>query len=420
MSSAFHYYLTFNPYLNDNYESGYTQAHEFREFLKGRIEKDSSATAFWGKFIGQDRKHKVDIELFKTILAKNSEQGLSTHLYITDFNNLWVGKVKSITDKLPNKNATLSFYEGKNVEIWFEIEDFTLTHSNSSDTASKLSELYIDHEHNEMEIQGMSPFTTSVRYPCLLQDIAEEQYFDEFDREQYTHLILKENLAINRSVDNAKKVLHAYVFPEEMYAKIPHTAKLEIETAEIDILENRHHNSHQIAFSYLRALEIVLNDLVVHNIRRKGMAKDFYVDATSAPPRLYLNPTKDYFITLKEHNKNFSIPMILNFVDRAVNGGHLEFKKAFSEHKQFIRYLTKELGPLVRDNDLIKIRNHLAHGEMNEVSVKQANEVRSLVLGVGIPGLIHMCYKTFYHEKFSTKTEKPKKSDKKNVLKLVG
>ncbi len=418
MTSPIHYYLTFNPYLNEDYESGFTQAHEFREFLKQRIEKDPEASAFWGKFIGQDRDHSVNVELFQNVLEENTKNGFSTHLYITDFKNLWVGKVKSVCKKIPDKKATLSFYEGKKVEVWFEIEDFTLTHYTPDDTAAKLSELYIEHEHSKIDIQGMSPFTTNVRYPCLLQDLAEEQYFDEFDREQFTHLILRDNMAINRSIDSAQRILHAYVFPEEMYSKIPHAAKLEIESAEISMLESRQHNIHQIAFSYLRALEVVLNDLVVHHIRRKGLAESFYVDATSAPPRLYLNPTKDYFITLKEHNRNFSIPMILNFVERAVSNGHLDFKKAFSDHKQFIRYFTKELAPLVRDNDLIKARNHLAHGEMDQVSSKEAAYIRRLILGVGVPGLIHMCYKTFYQGKFASQ-KKPEKSTQKNVLKLV-
>jgi len=129
--------------------------------------------------------------------------------------------------------------------------------SNHQETAHKLSEFFIDHQFEKMKIDGLSPFTTSIKYPCVIEDISQEQYFDEFDNNEFSHLVLKDNPSIIKSNSNVVlKALHTYIFPEEMYAKIPHSAKLEIETAEIDMLEQRHHNMQKIAFSYLRALEI--------------------------------------------------------------------------------------------------------------------------------------------------------------------
>ncbi len=399
--SAVHYYLTFNPFLNQEYETDYTQAHEFYDFLKGMVTKDKKASAYWGKFIGKDRKASVDVNLFQTVLEQNLEDNLSTHLYITDFKNLWVGKVKSVSDKLPKGAHTLPFYDGKNVEVWFEIEDFILLEHNSEETASKLSEFYIENDYNEQVIHGLSPFTTSIKYPCLLQDISEEQYFDEMDTSDSSHLVLKTNPAITKSnSDQVLKSLHTYVFPEEMYAKLPHAAKLEIESAEVDMLEQRHHNMHKIAFSYLRALEIILNDLIVHHIKKSGQGENFFVDATSAPPKLFFNPTKDYYTPLKQFNKNFSVAHLMSFMDRGTNQSHMGFKKAFSEHKQFVRFITKEFMAIVKDNQLIEIRNALAHGENDKVSVRDATAFRNIILGCGKQGLIQDCYQTFYKEKF--------------------
>src|SRR5690606_8858909 len=104
-----------------------------------------------------------------------------------------------------------------------------------------------------------------------VQDLAEEQYFDQFDDTEFSHLILKPNPAIAKnSSEVVLNSLHNYIFPEAIYSKIPHAAKLEIESAEMDMLESRHHNMHKIAFSYLKALEIVLNDLIIQHIKRKG------------------------------------------------------------------------------------------------------------------------------------------------------
>lgn len=428
--SAIHYYLTFNPFLNNDYEPGYTQAHEFYDFLKDTIVKDKKGTAFWGKIIGQERSAMVQIDDFNTVLEQNRADHLSTHLYITDFKNIWVGKVQSITSDLPKNAKTLPFYHGKNVEVWFELSDFMLLEHDPDETASKLSELYIDNDYSDKIIHGLSPFTTSIRYPCLLQDIAEEQFFDQMDTSEFSHMILKTNPAITKSNANqVLKGLHNYVFPEEMYAKIPHGAKLEIEAAEVDMLEQRHHNMQKITFSYLKALEIVLNDLTINHIKRSGYGEHFFVDATSAPPKLFLNPTKDFFISLKQFNKHFSAGHILNVMERAANQSHMGFKKAFSEHKNFVRFLNKEVNPLIKENQLIEIRNTLAHGENAKLSFRDALAIRHLIIGgAGQSGLIPGLYFQFYREKFKNLAkvtefnQAPKSTSfkKKTGLKLVG
>lgn len=425
--SAIHFYLTFNPFLNNDYEPGYTQAHEFYDFLKEIIKDDKEGSAYWGKIIGKERESTVELEEFKKVLELNKEKNCSTHLYITDFQNIWVGQVKSVSDKISKDSFSLDFYKGKNVEIWFEISDFMLLEHNQEETASKLSELYIDNKFMDKVIHGLSPFTTSIRYPCFIQDLAEEQYFDEHDKQDVTHLVLKNNPSITKSNSNqVLRGLHTYVFPEEMYAKIPHAAKLEIEAAEVDILEQRNHNLHKIAFSYLKALEIVFNDLIVNHFKRSGLGEHFYVDATSAPPKLFLHPTKDFYIPLKQFNKHFSTAHLLNFLDRASNQGHMGFKKAFSEHKSFIRYVLKEASSIIKDNHLIDIRNALAHGETHKVSARDAAAVRYIILGgAGSSGLISSLYAHFYKNKFKSLAEViefNQKSDqsKKSSLKLVG
>lgn len=401
MAATMHFYLTFNPYLNHEHEQNYTQAHEFYDFLKEKIKGNKNSTAHWGKMIGNDRESSLDISKFQEIKENNDENNLSTHLYISDFHHLWVGKVKAITSKIDKNANTLSFYKGKKVEVWFEIEDFILIEHNHEETANKLSELYIDNKYSELKINGLSPFTTSITYPCILQDIAEEQFFDEFDDENCSHLILKNNPAISKNnSDQVLRALHTYAFPEEVYSKLPHAAKLEIESAEMDLLEQRHHNMHKVAFSYLRALEIIMNDLIIHHIKRKGLGDQFFVDTASFPPKLFLHPTKDSYIPLTEFNKNFSIAHLMSFVDRVSGQAHMGFRKAFSEHKDFIRFISKDFSEIVRSNDLIGIRNALAHGEGDKLSFKDAMAVRAIILGCGMAGLIPSCYRHFYKDRF--------------------
>lgn len=424
MSSIHHFYLTFNPFLNESYEKGYTQCHEFHDLLKAQLTKDPVSTLYWGKIISKERNVGFDFDLFQKIIIKNEDECLSTHLFITDFQNLWVGKVKSVVGVLPKDAKTLPFYADKKVEAWFEIEDFFLLEHENEGTAKKISEFYIDHEYSELKIKGLSPFTTSVKYPCVVQDRAEEQFFDQHDTKECSHIIFKNNPAVMMNSSNViLKNIHTYLFPEDMYAKFPHAAKLEIEAAEMDMLESRHHNIHKMTFSYLQALEVILNDLVVHHLKRKGQAKDIFVDATTSPPRLYFNETKDFYVPLKQYQKNFSINNIINFVERGAAQNPPAFKLAFNEHKAFIQYLVKELAPTIQNNKLISIRNSLAHGESESITFKDAMAVRNLILGCGTNGLIYKCYQTFYPEKFKglcEVTEFDKAAEPQSKLKLIG
>lgn len=425
MSSINHFYLTFNPFLNQNYEKGYSQCHEFYDFLKSRLTQDKASSVWWGKIISKDRDANVKLEMFQKVIEKNKEQFASTHLFITDFQNLWVGKIRSVSSSLPKGAHTLPFYADKKVEAWFEIDDFFLLEHENEETAKKLSELYIDNEYMSLKVNGLSPFTTGVKYPCIIQDLAEEQFFDGAD-ETEGKLIFKNNPAIIKSSSTqVLKSIHLYLFPEEMYAKIPHTAKLEIEAAEMDMLESRHHNLHQVAFSYLKALEVVLNDLVIHHIKRKGLAGDFFVDATAGSPKLYMNETKDCYVPLKTFNKNFSIGSLLHFIERGMAQNAPAFRQAFADHKQFLNYCTKDLDNLIRSNKLIEIRNALAHGDIEGITLKDAMAVRNIVLGCGTSGIIYNCYRTFYPNKFRhhcevTDATAKLPEDKKSKLKLVG
>lgn len=423
MNSIYHFYLTFNPYLNQGSEPDYSQAHEFYDSLRNLVMTDSSATCYWGKMISKDRQARVDIASLQKVLAQNQSLQFSTHLYITDFQNLWVGKIKSITEVLPKNANTLSFYKDKKVEVWFELEDFTLLEHGHNNTALRLRDFHINNEFSQLEINALSPFTTGVKYPCILEDKRFDQYFDESDSTDSHHLVLKENPNIHRSnTQQVTRALNNYIFPEELYAKISHAAKLEIETAELDILEKRHHNIHQIAFAYLKALEISLNDLIINHLKKKGLAQYFFVDLETAPPRILLTERKSNTVTLQAYNKNFSINNLLYFVENAIKHNHPEFKKAFSDHKELIRYLSKDFAETVRNNHLIEIRNAIAHGEQEKISIKDALAVRNIILGVGTPGLIAQCYYLLNKEKYRhhfevTEFEETQKT--KGKLKLV-
>ncbi len=421
MNSLYHFYLTFNPYLNQGNEPEYSQAHEFYDLLRTLVHQDPKASCYWGKMISKDRDARVDIASLHKVFDQNKGLQFSTHLYITDFQNLWVGKIKSITEVLPKDAQTLSFYKDKKVEVWFEIEDFILLEHGHTNTASRVRDFQINNEFSKLEILSLSPFTTGVKYPCIVEDKRFDQFFDESES---SHLVLKENPNIHRSnTQQVTRALNNYIFPEDLYARMPHAAKLEIETAELDIFEKRHHNIHKIAFSYLKALEIVLNDVLIHSLKKKGLAQEFFVDLQSTPPKILLADTRSDTVTLQSFNKHFSLNQLLYFVENSIKHNHPAFKKAFSEQKELIRYLAKEFTETIKNNSLIEIRNAIAHGEQDKVSIKDAVAVRNIILGVGAPGLIAQCYYLMDKEKYRHHfevTDFENANQAKSKLKLVG
>lgn len=399
--SAIHFYLTFNPYLNKNLEAQYTQAHQFHEFLGDLLKSNKSQYAYWGKIIGKDRTSKINLSNMQQVLVKNQELGVSTQLYITDFEHLWVAKVEEVLDKISKKEMvyTLDFYQEKNVEVWFKISDFTLLEFEHHETARKLTELYIDNEYVENTINGLSPFTTSIRYPTYVQDLAEEKIFDSLNEDE--KLVITGHHAINNnSAGQVLRALHSYAFPEHLYQKLPHGAKSEIGLAEMDILENRHHNLGHIAFSYIKALEIILNDLVIGHIKRSGFGDEFWVEHLEHPPKLHLEKINDKCITFNKFNKNFSVGQLIYFIYRCDKSGNFCFKKAYQNKKPFVNFLIKDLEKILEDNQILDIRNLLAHQGFSAISANDALAVRNLILGIGCHGLIHKIYQTFYNQEF--------------------
>ncbi|MCB9063121.1 MAG: hypothetical protein H6622_16475 [Halobacteriovoraceae bacterium] len=414
-----HFYLTFNPHLNDYNDPGYTQAHEFYEYIIDQIKNTQKKYAYWGKMIAKNRVSKMDIGPLAEVIKHNQNHNHATHLYLTDYNELWVGKIESVHRTIKDKK-TLSFYDGKNVELWFKISDFALLEFQGDATAKKLSELYIDNQYMDIQIDELSPFTTGIRFPAFVQDLCEENFFNGFENDEY--LALKPNPAINDfSTANVVKNITSLAIPHKIFDKIPRGAKLEIERAEMDMLERSNHKLTNIAFSYIKSLEIVLNDLVIHHLKRSGHGESFYVDASKMPPKLSLEMHPGY-ISLENFQKNFSIGQILYFIDKCQASNNFSFKKVFGEKKNFINYVSNEFSQILNEYKIIQIRGVLAHGDSQKIENNDALTIRNLILGVADTGLINALYLKFYGQDFapisSIKSQLPAQKTKAK-LKLV-
>ena len=195
MYTPIHFFITFNPQLNDYIEPGFTQAHEFYEYLRSQITemegKEGEAYAYWGNIIGKDRNISANFSNFEEVIAKNKEHQLATHLYISDYENIWVAKIESVHKSLGKDFKALDFYKGKKVETWFKVVDFSLLEYCHEKTAAKLAELYIDNSYMDLKIDELSPFTTGIKYPAFVQDLSEEPFLMKWEMKFLTWHLLK-------------------------------------------------------------------------------------------------------------------------------------------------------------------------------------------------------------------------------------
>lgn len=397
MSSAFHFYLVFNPFM-DNKNPDNTQAHDFYNLLKARVSKNPKDSLFWGKLKSSTRKEELEFEKFKKALEFNQKNGSITHLYVSDFEHLWVGKVESVSNNHPGDERTLPFYSGKEAEIWFEISDFDLLDNTHVETALTLRNLYI--EENEFMIsevgviKGVNPYLSKLRYPLIVQDHEFEEYFENLGTEiqPHSHLVLKTNpIIVSKGAGRVTDALVSYCFPKKVFDYLPHGAKEALISAELNILDFQ--NFRGTAFSYLKSLEITFNHLVINKIKVMKMEKEFFVNADKM--LLGFNKNEHYDTALKDYHRSFSINSMINFFKRGSERNETIFAKAFRDKKEFCEYVTGEFSRELQKNQLVDLRNLLAHDDETKVSHEDAMRIRKIILGVGCIGLINKLYRAY-------------------------
>jgi len=398
MPRPFHFYITFNPFIN-KLPPGRTQAHEFQELLEKNISEDGkNGHAWWGKMIAQERSPNKKTQELRKIISENASHDWSTHIFITDYAHLWVGKVTDIQESLSAQEiekSCLPFYLDKKVEAWFKIVDFTLLTFTPEDTSHKLYQLYIDNKFCDLKISGLSPFTSLIRLPAIVQDNSQEQYFDILAEGE--KLVTKSHLGPGGQTRRlVQQCLKNFLLPEEMYSLLPFAVKTEIEMAESNYFEHEGEDALQNAFTLIKALEMLCNDLVIGTLRREGHGENFFVDASCMPAKIYLRKEQEHFVSLEHWQKTFGIRQVLILVERCLSRKYPAFISAFSKREDFIQYLNGPFRKFVESNELLEYRGLMAHQGSSKVPMESARAIRRVLLGIGSEGIIPRLMKLFH------------------------
>ena len=139
----YHFYVAFNPLFNED-SNWKTQAHEFYQALKFKKEKNKDAHMYWGKIQISEHSESLKMTTFEQVVSENSEVQMDSHLFITDYQHMWVGKVADVLKEIPDSENTLDFYKNKIVEVWFKVVDFDLISNHAAETLAILNQLHVE------------------------------------------------------------------------------------------------------------------------------------------------------------------------------------------------------------------------------------------------------------------------------------
>lgn len=316
----------------------------------------------------------LDFDRFKQAHEFNQARGLHTHLVISDFHHYWVAKIESVHQEVFDKENTLPFYDGKEVEIWFKVSDMDLISSEYVETGYYLEQLYARNDFNDQEIESVNPYLSGLRYPLIVQDRLAEQYFLNSASNQKPRAV-SDNPLIENPNESGKVAnnVQTYVLPPAIYGKLSERVKKKLISIEMQIYKRdkaREGLNEDIFSSYLEILEQTLNDTFVKFVREETSGKVFAGDGGKVP--------------LSEIIQILENPAL-------VDGCNIDI--LFKPKIGFLKYCRRELLEAVQDKGLLRVADC-------EVGQKEAMLMRNIILGVGCKGIVNSLICLYHEDEF--------------------
>jgi hypothetical protein len=405
----YHFYLAFNPLFNTP-GKWKTQAHEFYYKLKGMKQSDPSASLYWGKIQISRFSKPLHLPDYEKVIQENDELQMSTHLYITDYHHLWVGKVKKVTTEKVEPAQTLEFYQNKDVEMWFELVDFDLLCNSASDTQKYLSDIHVDNEFYPFKIQAMTPFVSHIRFPMIVQDRHQLRYFGQNQIEAWRVNQNNPLLESHGELLDLSQVSSGFVIPEACFRYLPEEIKGQIINAEILLLEAQAGDRkdrlklEQAILTYLKCLELLLNETLVAYLK-KYEGHRIWVTKDQASPkfiRTALDKDKSSLIRLRDATGIFQLSQIKMLLDTPAFFSHTTLDHVFKNKLPFWEYCRLELRPTLKNEGLIELRTQLEQPHTSQTQDRELLLIRNILLGVGGKGVFSEIIDSWFDRKIKS------------------
>jgi hypothetical protein len=396
----YHFYLAFNPLFNEDRQHK-TQAHEFHTRLKEKKHKNPDAHMYWGKIQISDYSEPLNVSNFQQVVKANNDLETETHIYITDYHHAWVGKVTEVLHEIKDPENTLGFYESKKVEIWFKITDFDLISNSAGDTMNVLNQIHVENEFYNYKIKEMTPFTSGIRFPMIVQDRSCVRYFKS------TYLrVLKEDELLHDQGHEFKlaNVVQSFVIPEENFKRIPEHIRTQILHAEILVLQAQAVDRkdrvklEQAILTYLKCLEMLLNETIIGVLKREEGFRIYVTKDKTAPKfmRSAFDKDKSTLVRLKDCQECFNLSQVKMLLDTPGFFTHTTLDYVFRNKKKFWEYCRLELRSTLKNENLVELRNLLSTQGQIKAHDRELLLVRNILLGVGGRGVFNDIIEAYF------------------------
>lgn len=394
----YHFYVAFNPLFNEDH-TWKTQAHEFYHHLREKKKNDPSAHMYWGKIQISEYSQPLNVSNLEKVLEENNELQMDSHIYITDYQHLWVGKVSEVLREIPDPENALSFYKNKKVEVWFKVTDFDLISNNAPDTSHYLNQIHVDNEYYSYKIKEMTPFTSGIRFPMIIQDKCQERYFKSGMRINHENPLI----GLDGEAMKLNYLIQSFVIPEDNFKMIPESVRSQIIHAEILIVEAQSNGKdraklEQAILTYLKCLEVILNLTFVSHLKREEGHRIWITKDPANPKfiRTVLDKDKTHLMRLRDSTQMFNLSQIKMLLDTPSFFSHTSLDYVFRGRKSFWEYCRLELRSTLKNESLIELRNALTTSSDMKIHDRELLLVRNILLGVGGRGVFNNVIESWY------------------------
>jgi hypothetical protein len=243
-----------------------------REFRAGRCSEDD-VYVWWGKIRSEHRAqplpHAAEIAALDTELARD-DPGPETHIYLTDFQSLYVAHLAQVTQEHPKKlggrkDRVPGYYTRDKVlcDFWFRLWDIRRLVSDDLPTvAYELRKLRNSRYHDS----PVSLYGGMVELPLLVTEAEGHRWFDPEFREHYTGGKFWVEFDGEKSgVGEMERELRENLFGEDAWTSFGPTTRLFVATAEKLWRDHAHDPAFDCAsvlIEYCKALEVRCNWLL--------------------------------------------------------------------------------------------------------------------------------------------------------------
>ena len=322
---------------------------------------------YWGKLsFGSEEVTKIDA--IKSVISANQENGLITHIYITDYKHFWVGKCENVYQQIADHEKTLAFYDNKDVSMWFKISDFDLLSNDFSETLTYLRALYVNNEYSQNSYDYISPYIRGADFPLIVQDRSQENFF-------HTGRILKDNELIVSGQHKGTFVVKPNTFnclTTEIQQKLLRTesnlGKVSFEkTNKADILFT----------SYQEIIESVVGRSLSGVLDRE-FRDCFFFDLKLS--RITDQKSKDC-VPLKDALDKVKLSHLVSLYTDIDSFGNISKEHIRLKYPELLDFFLEDLIPIHQKINELRLKDQL--------SLKDALEIRNIILGIGCPGLLN-------------------------------